>query len=112
MAGGGLAATAEDVAKFAVAYQRGALLKPSTARAAWGRQTTSDRKVTGYGLGWIVATTRGRDGGVPHRRPAPRQRGAVHGPALGLRGRPPVQPRGRFHGLLDLAREIASALLP
>lgn len=59
-AGGGLVATAEDVARFAVAIQRGTLLKASTAQAAFGRQRTRDRKLTGYGLGWIVGEIAGR----------------------------------------------------
>jgi CubicO group peptidase (beta-lactamase class C family) len=59
-AGGGLVATAEDVARFAIAIQRGTLLKASTAQAAFGRQRTRDRKLTGYGLGWIVGEVGGR----------------------------------------------------
>ena len=58
-AGGGLVATAEDVARFAIAFQRGTLLKASTAQAAFGRQRTRDRRLTGYGLGWIVAADAG-----------------------------------------------------
>jgi serine beta-lactamase-like protein LACTB, mitochondrial len=112
VAGGGLVATAEDVAKFAVALQRGVLLKPSTARAAWGRQTTRDRKVTGYGLGWIVAVTRGRTEAY-HTGGQPRVSAVLYmAPRSGVAVVLLCNLEGVSTDLLDLARDIASALLP
>ena len=112
VAGGGLAATAEDVARFAMALQRGDLLKMSTARAAWGRQTTRDRKVTGYGLGWIVATTRGRAEAY-HTGGQPRVSAVLYmAPRSGLAVVLLCNLEGVSTSLLDLARDIASALLP
>ena len=58
--GGGLIATAEDVARFAVALHSGALLKKETREQMFARQRTRDGKLTGYGLGWAVATDRAR----------------------------------------------------
>ena len=58
--GGGLAATAEDVARFALALHSGALLKNETREQMFVRQRTRDGKATGYGLGWAVGTQRGR----------------------------------------------------
>ena len=64
IAGGGLVATAEDVARFAVAIQRGDAAEAVHDRAGLlGRQRTSDRKVTGYGLGWIVGDDERARGG-------------------------------------------------
>ena len=112
VAGGGLAATAEDVAKFAVAIQRGTLLKPSTARAAWGRQTTRDRKATGYGLGWVVGNTRGRVEAY-HTGGQPRVSAVLYmAPRSGFAVVLLCNLEGVSTSLLDLAREIASALLP
>jgi CubicO group peptidase (beta-lactamase class C family) len=112
LAGGGLAATAEDVAKFAIALQRGALLKPSTAQAAWGRQRTSDRKLTGFGLGWIVAVTEGRTE-VYHTGGQPRVSAVLYMvPRQGLAVVLLCNLEGVSTALLDLAREIADTLLP
>jgi CubicO group peptidase (beta-lactamase class C family) len=58
--GGGLVATAEDVARFALALHSGALLKQETREQMFIRQRTRDGKPTGYGLGWAVGTQRGR----------------------------------------------------
>jgi len=58
--GGGLVATAEDVARFALALHSGALLKNETREQMLVRQRTRDGKPTGYGLGWAVGTQRGR----------------------------------------------------
>ncbi len=57
---GGLAATVEDLARFAVALQKGALVKPETLTLMWTRQKTRDGKETSYGLGWGVAAQQGR----------------------------------------------------
>jgi serine beta-lactamase-like protein LACTB len=58
--GGGLIATAEDVARFALALHSGGLLKKETREQMFARQRTRDGKLTGYGLGWTVASERGR----------------------------------------------------
>ena len=112
LAGGGLAATAEDVARFAIALQRGQLLKASTAQAAWGRQRTSDRKLTGFGLGWIVAVTDGRTE-VYHTGGQPRVSTVLYMvPRQGFAVVLLCNLEGVSTALLDLAREIATALLP
>ena len=112
LAGGGLVATAEDVAKFTIALQRGALLKPSTAQAAWGRQRTSDRRVTGFGLGWIVAVTEGRTE-VYHTGGQPRVSAVLYMvPRQGFAVVLLCNLEGVSTPLLELAREIASTLLP
>jgi CubicO group peptidase (beta-lactamase class C family) len=111
VAGGGLAGTAEDVARFAAAYQRGALLKPSTARAAYGRQTTSDRKVTGYGLGWIVGTSGGR-AEVYHTGGQPQVSTVLYMvPRAGIAVVLLANLEGMQEPLLAVARETAGVLL-
>jgi serine beta-lactamase-like protein LACTB len=110
-AGGGLAATAEDVARFAIASQRATLLKASTAQAAFGRQRTRDRRLTGYGLGWIVGETRGRTE-VYHTGGQPRVSTVLYmvprsGAAVVLLS----NLEGVSEPLLDLARQVADTLL-
>lgn len=111
VAGGGLSATAEDVARFAIALQKGVLLRPSTARAAFGRQRTRDRKFTGYGLGWVIGVHAGRTE-VYHAGGQPRVSTILY-----------MVPRSGFAVVLlcnlegvsvplhELARAIASAVL-
>lgn len=53
--GGGLVATAPDVARFALALAKGSLLKKETLAQMLTRQKTREGKVTGYGLGWTLA---------------------------------------------------------
>lgn len=57
--GGGLAGTAEDVARFAVALQGGVLLRPESVSAMLTPQRTTAGRVVGYGLGWELGE---RDG--------------------------------------------------
>jgi serine beta-lactamase-like protein LACTB len=57
---GGLIASAEDVARFASALQRGVLLKPQTLRLAFTPQPLKGGGATGYGLGWVLARSAGR----------------------------------------------------
>jgi serine beta-lactamase-like protein LACTB len=110
-AGGGLVATAEDVARFAIAFQKGALLKPSTAQAAYGRQRTRDRKVTGYGLGWIVGQASGRTE-VYHTGGQPRVSTVLYMvPRSGLAVVLLCNLEGVSAPLLDLARQVADTLL-
>jgi CubicO group peptidase (beta-lactamase class C family) len=110
--GGGLVASAEDVARFASALLRGVLLKPETLETALAPQKLRDGRLTGYGLGWSL----GR-----HRR----RREAYH-----VGGQPEVSTvlyvlpdqavavailadlEGVENGLLDLARELAASLAP
>jgi CubicO group peptidase (beta-lactamase class C family) len=58
--GGGLCATAADVARFAIAMQGDKLLKPATVQTMFVGQKTADGRRTGYGLGWLVGNWRGR----------------------------------------------------
>ncbi len=58
--GGGLLATAEDLVRFALALQKGRLLKPETLRQMFTSQRTRDGRPTGYGLGWYISERGGR----------------------------------------------------
>lgn len=58
--GGGLISTAPDVARFAVAFQSGALVQKETVSRMLTRQKTRDGKATGYGLGWFLGERDGR----------------------------------------------------
>lgn len=53
--GGGLVSTAVDLVKFAIAVNKGALVKKSTSDQMWTQQKTKDGKETGYGLGWVIS---------------------------------------------------------
>jgi CubicO group peptidase (beta-lactamase class C family) len=109
-AGGGLLATAEDVARFASAFQRGLLVKPSTAQAAYGRQRTRLRSITGYGLGWIVGQTAGRSEAY-HTGGQPRVSTVLYmAPRSGIAVVLLCNLEGVSDPLLDLARELASVL--
>jgi len=106
--GGGLVATAEDVARFAMALQGGVLLQKDTLARMMTRQATRDGRVTGTGLGLFLGEREGvreawHTGGQPQVSTVlymqPNRRVAV---ALltNLEGIGPV--------LLDLARQIAA----
>jgi CubicO group peptidase (beta-lactamase class C family) len=58
--GGGLCSTAEDLARFAVAVQKGTLLARESAELMFTRQKTRDGRRTSYGLGWGVSERDGR----------------------------------------------------
>jgi len=58
--GGGLCSTVEDLAKFAIAVQTGALVKKETLEQMWTRQKTRDGQETAYGLGWALGERNGR----------------------------------------------------
>jgi serine beta-lactamase-like protein LACTB len=65
--GGGLCATAPDLARFAIAVWKGVLVRPETRRQMFTSLKTRDGKPTGYGLGWALGKDpRGR-GEVFHR---------------------------------------------
>lgn len=57
--GGGLVSSAPDLVRFALAMNEGQLLNADSLEASWTRQTTSDEKRTGYGLGWSVMESNG-----------------------------------------------------
>jgi CubicO group peptidase (beta-lactamase class C family) len=58
--GGGLCATAPDIARFAVALLGGGLMKRESWDAMITPQRVREGRVTGYGLGWRVGTYKGR----------------------------------------------------
>ena len=58
--GGGLVTTAEDLLRFAAAWEQEKLLKPATMRMQTTRQKLADGSATGYGLGWNVTSVAGR----------------------------------------------------
>jgi len=51
-AGGGMISTVEDLARFAIAIDEGALLKPETLETMYEPMTLTDGTRTDYGLGW------------------------------------------------------------
>jgi serine beta-lactamase-like protein LACTB len=57
---GGLASTVEDIARFAIALEKGILVKPETLVKMWTRQRTRDGEETSYGLGWRLSEENGR----------------------------------------------------
>lgn len=66
--GGGLLSTVEDLARFAIALQAGALVAPKTVADMSRNTVLPDGKETGYGYGWYVGTREGRepDGSIWH----------------------------------------------
>ena len=66
--GGGLLSTAEDLARFAIALQTGALIAPKTVAEMSRNHVLPDGKETGYGYGWYVGKREGRqpDGSIWH----------------------------------------------
>jgi len=105
--GGGLVATAEDVARFALALHSGALLKNETREQMFVRQRTRDGKPTGYGLGWAVGTQRGRHE-VYHIGGQPRVSTALYlVPESGLAVVFLTNLEGVGTPLLELARQVA-----
>jgi CubicO group peptidase (beta-lactamase class C family) len=57
--GGGLCGSVLDLAKLAIAVQRGVLVKPATLELMWTRGKLKDGTETGYGMGWTVGTRNG-----------------------------------------------------
>jgi len=53
-AGAGINASAEDVARWIIALQKGRLLAPSGVRQLWQRGRLGDGKAAPWGLGWPV----------------------------------------------------------
>lgn len=60
LGGGGLCASAEDLARFAAALVDGKLLAAPSLQAMWTAQRTKDGTPIEYGLGFRVATVGGR----------------------------------------------------
>ncbi len=58
--GGGLVSTAGDLIRFAIALQRGKLLKRETLNQMFTSQKTRDGRPTNYGLGWYILERGGR----------------------------------------------------
>jgi len=58
--GGGFCATAEDLARFALAVQTGHLLGKEMVAQMFTRQTIRDGREIPFGLGWAVGTRHGR----------------------------------------------------
>jgi len=58
-AGGGLAASAQDVALFSIAIDQGRLVKADTLRRAWTPIVTGNGRAMPYGLGWFVQDANG-----------------------------------------------------
>ena len=57
--GGGLCASANDLAAFAIALMENRLVKPETRAALWTLQKTKDGTKTEYALGWRVSERNG-----------------------------------------------------
>ncbi|HJQ25949.1 MAG TPA: serine hydrolase domain-containing protein [Blastocatellia bacterium] len=57
--GGGFCSTVEDLARFAIAVQTGALVKPATLTQMWTKQKTRDGNAIPYGLGWQIGEHNG-----------------------------------------------------
>lgn len=59
-AGGGIIATASDIARFAMALDAGRLLRPDTLERMYTPARLNNGSATGYGLGWMVSQDAGR----------------------------------------------------
>lgn len=58
--GGGFCSTVGDLAKFAIAVQKGTLLNRESLRQMWTRQKTRGDEAVDYGLGFAVTEKNGR----------------------------------------------------
>jgi CubicO group peptidase (beta-lactamase class C family) len=58
--GGGLVSTAEDLVKFAITLNKGALLKRASVEQMFTLQNTKDGKPAPYGLGWRIQELAGK----------------------------------------------------
>ena len=59
--GGGMVTSAEDLLRFAAAWEREKLLKQATMRMQTGGEKLADGKLTGYGLGWNLSRVAGKN---------------------------------------------------
>jgi CubicO group peptidase (beta-lactamase class C family) len=108
--GGGIAATATDVARLAIGLQTGVLLRPETLELMLTRQRTRDGKPTGVGLGLRLGERDGRreawHTGAQQRVSTVLYMQPDHGLAVALLcNLEDVAP-----ALLDLARRVADIL--
>ena len=114
--GGGLVANAEDVARFASAWQRGLLLKPETVQMALAPQKLRGGSVTGYGLGWAVGrrdTRRGSRREAYHVGGQPQVSSVLYmQPDAGVAVAILANLEGIENALLDLARQAAGIVAP
>jgi CubicO group peptidase (beta-lactamase class C family) len=112
MPGGGLVATAEDVARFASALQRGLLLKPETLQMALTPQKLRGGRTTGYGLGWVVGR-RGPRREAYHVGGQPQVSTVLYmQPDAGVAVAILANLEGIENALLDLARQLAGIVAP
>jgi CubicO group peptidase (beta-lactamase class C family) len=110
--GGGLVATAEDVARFASALQRGLLLKPETLQMALIPQKLRGGRATGYGLGWAVGR-RGTRREAYHVGGQPQVSTVLYmQPDAGVAVAILANLEGVENALLDLARQLAGIVAP
>jgi serine beta-lactamase-like protein LACTB, mitochondrial len=110
--GGGLVATADDVARFAVALQSGALLKPETVKLMLTRQKLKNGTPTGFGLGFVLGAHR-RHREIYHLGGQPRVSTLLYmRPDEGLVVVLLTNLEGVGNPLLDLARQIADLAAP
>ncbi|MEW6304645.1 MAG: serine hydrolase domain-containing protein [Verrucomicrobiota bacterium] len=111
-AGGGIASTAPDLARFHIALNRGKLLKPSTHEAMLQPMKLGNGEISSYGLGWRVETDKqnrtwvhhsgGATGGTTFLRRNPKEGNAV----VVLCNAQTVE------GLAAFTLKIAEAMLP
>ena len=59
-AGGGMIASALDIARFDIALNSGRLLKPDTLERMYTSARLNSGAATGYGFGWMISTNEGR----------------------------------------------------
>jgi serine beta-lactamase-like protein LACTB, mitochondrial len=110
--GGGLVATADDVARFATALQGGLLLKPETLKLMLARQKLKNGTPTGFGLGFVIGSYR-RHREVYHLGGQPRVSTLLYmRPDQGLAVVLLTNLEGVGNPLLDLARQIADLAAP
>ncbi|MBL9075871.1 MAG: beta-lactamase family protein [Planctomycetes bacterium] len=60
LGGGGLCASADDLARFAQALLAGRLVQPATLAAMWTPQKTTDGQIVDYALGFRIGALGGR----------------------------------------------------
>jgi CubicO group peptidase (beta-lactamase class C family) len=110
--GGGLVATAEDVARFASALQRGLLLKPETLQMALTPQKLRGGRATGYGFGWVLGR-RGTRREAYHVGGQPQVSTVLYmQPDAGVAVAILANLEGIENALLDLARQAAAIVAP
>jgi serine beta-lactamase-like protein LACTB, mitochondrial len=110
--GGGLVASVEDVARFAAALQRGALLRPETLQKALTAQKVRSGRRTGYGLGWVLGR-RGARREAYHVGGQPQVSTVVYMlPDAGVAVAILADLEGVENGLLDVARQVAGIAAP